>query len=56
MKKKSSVVTCTEKDYNLLKDTVQSVIMCIQNDIKCVSPDMRCFHCEYRNICNNSLK
>ena len=41
----------TEKEYNILKETVKSVIMCIQNDINCVSPNKQCYHCEYRNTC-----
>ncbi len=44
-----------EKDYNLLKETARSVAICIKNDLKCISPDKRCFHCEYRDICKNTL-
>lgn len=53
--KRILVETYTNKDYNLLKNTIKSVVMSIQNNIKCVSPDKRCFHCEYRNICINKL-
>lgn len=53
--KKVTVNTYTEKEYNLLKETVKNVVLSIQNDIKCVSPDKHCFHCEYRNICINTL-
>lgn len=45
----------TQKDYELLKDTIESVIISIQNNISCISPDDRCYHCEYRNICNKII-
>lgn len=45
----------TDKEYNLLKQTIQNTVISIQNNIKCVSPDKRCYHCEYRNVCINTL-
>ena len=45
----------TQKDFNLLKETVISVAQCIRNNIKCISPDKKCYHCEYRDICSTSL-
>ena len=53
--KKTIINTYTAKEYNLLKQTVKNVVISIQNDIKCISPDKRCYHCEYRNICINTL-
>ena len=53
--KKTTVNTYTDKEYNLLKQTVKNVVLSIQNNIKCISPDKQCYHCEYRNICINSL-
>lgn len=54
-KKKMIASYRTEKDFNLLKETVISVAQCIRNNIKCISPDKKCYHCEYRDICNTSL-
>ena len=42
----------TQKDYDLLKETVSGVVKCIQNNIKCISPDKNCYHCEYRKVCD----
>ena len=42
----------TQKDYDLLKQTVLGVVKCIQNNIKCISPDKNCYHCEYRKVCD----
>lgn len=53
--KRMLVQTYTDKEYDLLKNTVKNVVLSIQNDIKCISPDKRCFHCEYRNVCINTL-
>lgn len=53
--KKTTVNTYTNKEYDLLKQTVKNVVLSIQNNIKCISPDKQCYHCEYRNICINSL-
>jgi CRISPR/Cas system-associated exonuclease Cas4 (RecB family) len=43
------------KDFELLKETVISVVQCIKNKIRCISPDKKCYHCEYRDICTTSL-
>ena len=45
----------TQKDYDLLKQTVISVAHCIKHNIRCVSPDKRCYHCEYRDVCTSKL-
>jgi hypothetical protein len=45
----------TQKDFELLKNTVISVAKCIKHNIKCISPDKRCYHCEYRDKCADSL-
>lgn len=45
----------TQKDFDLLKETVISVANCIRNNIKCISPDKKCYHCEYRDMCAASL-
>ncbi len=55
-KKKVSVSNRTQKDFNLLINTVKSVVFSIENNIRCVSPDKRCYHCEYRDICTIGLK
>lgn len=55
-KKKTITSFRTQKDYDLLKDTVRSVALSLKNNIRCVSPDKRCYHCEYRNICKISLE
>jgi len=54
-KKKMSLSTRTDKDFLLLKETVKSVVNCINNKIKCISPDKKCFHCEYRDVCSSKL-
>ena len=43
------------KDFELLKETIVSVVQCIKNNIKCISPDKKCYHCEYRDVCTASL-
>lgn len=50
--KKSFISTYTEKDFDKLKQTIQSVVTCIQNDINCWTPDIKCYNCEFRNDCN----
>lgn len=55
-KKKAITSLRTEKDYELLKDTVKSVALCLKNNIRCISPDKRCYHCEYRNVCKVSME
>lgn len=50
-KKKLVPSVRTQKDYDMLKQTVISVAHCIKHNIRCVSPDKRCYHCEYRDIC-----
>lgn len=45
----------TQKDFELLKNTVINVAKCIRHNIKCISPDKRCYHCEYRDDCASSL-
>lgn len=55
-KKKLVVSTRTPKDYDLLRDTVKSVSACLKAGVRCVSPDKKCYHCEYRNICEASLR
>lgn len=45
-----------KKDFEMLKETVRSVALCLKNNIRCVSPDKRCYHCEYRTICKISLE
>lgn len=54
-KKKMMASYRTNKDFELLKNTVTSVARCIKNDIKCISPDKKCYHCEYRDICSSSF-
>lgn len=54
--KKRTINIYTERDFNLLKKTINSVIMCLQNNIKCVSPDKKCYHCEYRNECKRLMR
>lgn len=55
---KEKVVTSirTQKDFDMLKDTVRSVVLSLKNNLRCVSPDNKCFHCEYRNVCKLSLE
>lgn len=53
--KKTTINTYTDKEYDLLKQTVKNVVLSIQNNIKCISPDKQCYHCEYRNVCINDL-
>lgn len=53
--KRILVETYTDKEYDMLKETIKSTVLSIQNNIKCISPDKRCYHCEYRNVCINSL-
>lgn len=55
MAKKMMTCNYNKNDYNLLLNTIKSVVICMQNNIKCISPDQRCFHCEYRNICKNLI-
>lgn len=55
-KKKAITSFRSQKDYDLLKETVRSVALSLKNHIRCVSPDKRCYHCEYRNICKISLE
>ena len=45
----------TDKDFQLLRDTVISVAKCIKHNIRCISPDKRCYHCEYRDLCVSTL-
>lgn len=45
-----------EKDYELLRNTARSVVLCLKNNIRCVSPDKRCYHCEYRDACKRKLE
>lgn len=45
----------TQKDFELLKNTVINVAKCMRHNIKCISPDKRCYHCEYRDSCSASL-
>ena len=54
--KKQIISYRTKEDFNLLKNTVISVVTCIENNIKCVSPGQICYHCEYRNTCSDSMK
>lgn len=55
-KKKAITSFRTQKDYDLLKDTVKGVALCLKHNIRCISPDKRCYHCEYRNICKVSME
>ena len=45
----------TDKEYNILKQTVKNTIISLQNNIKCISPDSKCSNCEYRNVCIKSI-
>jgi len=54
-KKKVIASYRSEKDIQLLKDTVYGTVLCLHNNIRCVSPDKRCYHCEYRNVCHSKL-
>ena len=51
-KKKLMVSYRTCKDYELLKQSVISVVQSINHNIKCISPDKNCYHCEYRKVCD----
>lgn len=53
--KRVLISSYTDKEYNLLKQTIKSVVLSIQNNIKCISPNKQCYHCEYRNVCINNL-
>ncbi len=55
-KKKMMISHRTQKDFDLLKETVVSVKKCIENNIRCISPDKKCYHCEYRDICTSTLE
>jgi len=50
-KGKATTSYYAKKEYELLKKTVESTVICMRNDIKCISPDFRCYNCEYRNVC-----
>lgn len=45
----------SDKEYNILKDTVKNVVTCIQNNIRYISPDNKCMFCEYKEICTKNL-
>lgn len=55
---KKKIITSfrNQKDFDLLKETIRSVALCLKNNIRCISPDKRCYHCEYRNICKVNLE
>lgn len=53
--KKTFINTYSDKEYNLLKETIKNVVICLQNNIKYISPDKQCYHCEYRNICMDKI-
>jgi hypothetical protein len=53
--KKVTTNVYNKSNYDLLKKTVKSTVMCLQNGIKCVSPDYRCYCCEYRTHCLNKM-
>ena len=54
-KKKVFSNVYSDKEYNILKDTVKNTVICLQNDICIISPDTKCFSCEYRDICMSKL-
>lgn len=43
------------KHFKLLKDTVKSAIISMQNNLNCVSIDQRCYGCEYRRQCSKKI-
>lgn len=53
--KKQIVSFRGEKDFEMLRKTVISVVACIQHDIQCVSPSKVCYHCEYRDVCSEKF-
>lgn len=53
--KRMLIASYTDKEYNLLKQSIKSAVLSIQNNIKCISPNKQCYHCEYRNACINNL-
>lgn len=53
--KRMLITSYTDKEYNLLKQSIKSTVLSIQNNIKCISPNKQCYHCEYRNVCINNL-
>lgn len=55
-KKKIMISRRKANDFDLLRNTVISVVKSIQNDIACISPDKRCYHCEYRDSCSLELQ
>lgn len=54
--KKTYFKNFNEKDFKLLKDTVKSVIISLQNNINCTAPGQKCFHCSYRKKCEKNMK
>lgn len=45
----------SEKHFKLLKNTIKSVIISLQNDINCISFDERCYRCSYKKTCKAIL-
>lgn len=39
------------KHYEILKESIKNIIICIQNNIIVQCPDRKCFNCDYRKIC-----
>lgn len=52
-KNKYTVVHRTNKNYNMLINTIKYYKHCIDNDIYFISPDSKCGICEYKNKCFN---
>lgn len=46
-----SIIPRTQKDYDLLINSVKSYIYCIDNNISLMSPSQICGICEYKNKC-----
>lgn len=45
----------SDKEYNLLKETVKNVIICLQNNINMIAPGKCCYHCSYRKTCIKTI-
>ena len=52
--KKVFTTVFNQTNYNVLKESIKNIIICIQNNIIISSPDKKCFYCDYRKVCLKS--
>lgn len=45
----------TEDDIKILKNTVETMIYCVNHNIMLLSPDKKCYHCDVRHLCEKSI-